>query len=222
MATTLLTSTLCPTEDMAKNSLAGSIAEYGKGGHKVSVREMVTQETDGGWIATVSIEIEDLEEEEEEKPENKKSEFRKAEDIIEKENELYALTHLDRSSQAERAFPEGDAPPNADELTGVDTTPHYNEDNQDRETIGIDQNPAELSETLESDFSQAMTNEPPPEGTLPDSALVYPAATAPDVPVSEMSVEELEREVKRRKQEERDLAAAMAADIPENPAPPSE
>lgn len=218
MTTTVLTSIPCPTEDMAKNSLSGAIAEFGKNGHKVSVLETTTLEMETGWIATISIEIEDIEEEEEQKPEDRKSEAREAEDIIEKENELFYLTHLDRPSQAERAFPDGGEPPSADEIVGTDTTPRPSDD-----TIGVDQNPAELSDVFESDFSHAMTPEPPPPGTPIDSALIYPVAAPPPpetIPVSEMSVEELEQEVERRRQKEKEaLAAAMAVENGEEPAP---
>lgn len=223
-ATTKLESIPSSTPEAASASLQGVIMGFGQGGHEVNVRGIDIQELDDGtFIAYALIEIEDLEEEEEQRPEDRESEAKKAEEIIEKENELYWMTHGQRGSEAERALPDGGEPLSADEIVDADTTPRLSDD-QD-ETIGIDQDPVELSETLENDFSQAMNNEPPPPGTLPDSALAYPApapAPAEDMTVSEMSVEELEAEVERRKREEAELAASLAAAAPEDPAPATE
>ncbi len=235
MATTSLKSIPCATPEMAAASLNGSIAEYGKA-HKVNVRGIDIQEVEGPdgqptFIAMALIEIEDLEEEEDE--EEKKSEFREAEDIIEKENDLFELTHAIRPSVAERSFPDvgGEGPPeqndmiaqddgNASATSGSDGVQDiYAEDEANRsdDIIGIDQSRTELSENLQSDFSQAMSEEPPPPETLPDSALIYNLGTAPVMTPQELiEAEETER---RRHQEALALLTAGQIPPPEGPEP---
>lgn len=204
MTIAVLTSNPCATEDMATASLGGAIAEYGRGGHKVSVREMTTQETEAGWIATVSVEIEDLEEEEE--AEQKESELRKVEEQIGHDNEVSHMMHLVPGSVAGSAFPA------IEEIVDANAIVEQNQEMMDsieapdtlaQETIGIDQNANVLAQELENDFTQAMAVEPPPEDSAVDLALLY---RRPDTPVSALTADELEEEAARRRHQEERLS----------------
>jgi hypothetical protein len=176
MANTILNSVPCPTEDIATSSLAGMIAGYERGGHKVNVREMKTEETPAGWIAVVAIEIEDLEEEDE-VDEPKESELKKAEEIIETQNALFYTMHHMPDSEAKRAFPEVDDSMIPGDLRSEEENVSlmYPDGQVDSSTpediIGLDSNADELSEVFESDFQEATGPDVTPEVILTEEEL---------------------------------------------------
>lgn len=186
MASTVLNSMPCPTEDIAASSLAGMIVGYEQGGHKVFVREIKTEETPAGWIAVVSIDIEDLEDEGE-REEPQESEFKKAEDVIEDQNALFYTMHHIRTSEAERAFPEVEEEVN---LVGL------MEENEERmrlleegdrkvpqeDMIGVDSNSDALSDVFENDFQVAIEPETTPEIFMTEEELRRRKRTAEPVP----------------------------------------
>ena len=194
-AITTLQSTPCPTPEAATASLQGSILEFGRGGHEVNVRGIDIREMDDGtFIALAIIEIEEIEEEQEEKPE--KSSTMEAEELIERENELFWLTHGSRGSLAEDSLPETDGPVDATEQMD---NPGYMEDREaSQEPL-----PEELADTFENDFSEAMSPEPPPPGTITDTVISSSTAA--------MTPEELREEEERVRARHDELLAAIAA-----------
>lgn len=195
MAITVLNSNPCETEEMATASLAGLIAGYERGGHSVAVREMRTEETPAGWIAFVSIEIDELEEEEEADKKTKDSEMKKAEEVIEEQNSLFYAMHHTGQSEAQRAFPEVEGGPDPVQLMDEreerrrELEELYKEEApRDQDLIGIESSADELSQTFENDFQVAIEREP----ELDVSGVIY-------VPEDIFSEEELAR---RRRTEE--------------------